>query len=347
MKENIMTDVQTDQSIIDDILNVFGKAESIVITAHEFPDGDAVGSSLALFFFLHRLGKDVRVVLPLRQIGVGSILEGARNIVDTEDFDFSRHPDLLCCLDCSDPSRICDVHFSEWIQDRCPCVNIDHHGKQLFGNWNYVIKDFSSTGELVYQIAKHAGWSLDRLIAEALWMSLVTDTNRFSKQTCTPNTLRYAADLAGNGARVGMLNDLIYEQDSWNNIQLRRKVYNSLKLLCNGSVALASLERRDFEETSCLKQDAAEFPLIPFGIQGVKVAALIYLPPDSAKVRISLRSRSSSLPCAKTVAEHFGGSGHEDSAGAAVNGTVIDICAEFCSYMEKICADLKNGKEND
>ena len=186
---------------------------------------------------------------------------------------------------------------------------------------------------------------MNQSVAEALWMSLITDTNRFSKPACTPDTLRCAADLASYGARVGWLNDMIYGQDTWNNVQLRKRVYNSLRLLCNGMVALASLERCDFEETGCVKQDAAEFPLIPFGIQGVKVAALIYLPPDSSKIRISLRSRLSELPSAKTIAEHFGGSGHEDSAGAAVEGSVSRVCEDFTTYMETIWRTLKDEEK--
>ena len=335
---------EIDPKTTEGLLAAIGTAHSVVVTAHEFPDGDAVGSALALSSFLRKIGKDVQLVLPHRQIGIGSILEGAETIVDAENFDFSRRPDLLCCLDCSERSRICDRRFLAWLDDRCPCINIDHHGKQLFGDWNCVIRDFSSTGELVYRLALKAGWEMDRVIAEALWMALVTDTNRFSKPACTPETLRCAADLAGCGARVGWLNDMIYSQDTWNNVQLRKRVYDSLRLLCNGAVALASLERRDFEETGCVKQDAAEFPLIPFGIQGVKVAALIYLPPDSDKVRVSLRSRPGPLPCAKAIAEHFGGSGHEDSAGAAVADSVANVCADFSSYMEKLCSNLDNAR---
>ncbi len=327
---------------VETIIKVINEADSIVVTAHEFPDGDAVGSALAFSMFLRQIGKKVQLVLPLRQVGIGSILDGFETIIDTEDFDFQQMPSLLCCLDCSEPSRICDRRFMQWVTI-CPTINIDHHGKQLFGKWNYVVKDYSSTGELIYNLAQYADWKMDRTIAEALWMALVTDTNRFSKPACNADTLKCAAALASCGARVALLNDLIYAQDPWNNVQLRKHVYNSLRLLCNGEVALASLECNDFKETNCVKQDAAEFPLIPFGIKGVKLAALIYLPPDSpTKVRISLRSRPGKLPSAKLIAEYFGGSGHDDSAGAAVeNSTVEKVCEEFTAHIEEIYRRLE------
>ena len=323
---------EKDTFIPTEIFNAIKDAETIVITAHEFPDGDAVGSSVALCTMLRQQGKNARILLPLKQVGIGNVLDGAEMIEDTVEADFSRQPDLLICLDCSEPSRVCDSRFLEWIA-QVPVINIDHHGKQLFGKWNYVIRDYSSTGELIYNLATATQWHIDRQTAEAIWMALVTDTNRFSKPACTPATLQCAAALAAAGARIARLNELIYCQEPWNCVRLRKKMYDNLQLICNGTVAVATLERRDFEETGCVKQDASEFPLIPFYIQGVKIAAFIYLPPDSGKVRVSLRSRDGAPVTAKQIAEYFGGSGHEDSAGAAVQDSVEHTRDEFIKYM--------------
>ena len=331
-------DYEKNMLIPPEIYVAIKEADSIIITAHEFPDGDAVGSSVALCTMLRQQGKDARILLPLQQIGIGSVLDGAEMIEDTAKFDFSRQPDILICLDCSEPSRICDSRFLEWIA-QVPVLNIDHHGKQLFGKWNYVIKDYSSTGELIYNLATEAQWHINRQTAEAIWMALVTDTNRFSKPACTPATLQCAAALAAAGARIARLNELIYCQEPWNCVRLRKKVYDNLQLICNGSVAVATLERSAFEETGCVKQDASEFPLIPFYIQGVKIAAFIYLPPDSGKVRVSLRSREGAPVTAKQIAEYFGGSGHEDSAGAAVLDTVENVCKAFVEYMKQYETD--------
>lgn len=325
---------EKDTFIPTEIFDAIENAATIVITAHEFPDGDAVGSSVALCTMLRQHGKNARILLPLQQVGIGNVLDGAEMIEDTASIDFTRRPDLLICLDCSEPSRVCDSRFLEWIA-QVPVINIDHHGKQLFGKWNYVIRDYSSTGELIYNLATAAPWHIDRQTAEAIWMALVTDTNRFSKPACTPATLQCAAALAAAGARIARLNELIYCQEPWNCVRLRKKVYDNLRLLCNGTVALATLERSDFEETGCVKQDASEFPLIPFYIQGVKIAAFIYLPPDSGKVRVSLRSREGAPVTAKQIAEHFGGSGHEDSAGAAVQDTVENVRKAFVEYMKQ------------
>ena len=103
----------------------------IVITGHKFPDGDAVGATLALHRMLSNLGKHVDVLLYKAHIGTPRILEDFDIITDIPEYDFTKEPDLFICLDCADPSRICDDRLQHWV-GRIPTVNIDHHGKKLY-----------------------------------------------------------------------------------------------------------------------------------------------------------------------------------------------------------------------
>ena len=310
---------------VTDILALIVPARRIAISAHTYPDGDAVGSCLAMAEFLRAVGKDVAVVLPKKDIGPVRVLDGFDGIVDPDAFDFSVPPDLFICLDCADPSRICDPRICEWVSS-VPTLNIDHHGRELFGTRNYVVKDASSTGELVYDIARAVGWTIGPKVAEALWCAVVTDTCRFTTLSTTPATLRCAADLAERGVRIAWLAEQLYQCEPFNAFDLRRRAINSLERWFEGRVAVISLTSADFAETGCKKQDGETFPEIPNSLEGVQLAVFFYPFPidDSGHTRISARSRPGSFVTAKSLAAHFGGGGHEHSAAATPALSIAD-----------------------
>ena len=302
---------------INEILALIAPARRVALSAHTYPDGDAVGSCLAMAEFLRAMGKDAVVVLPKRDVGPVRALGGFDATVNPDDFDFSVAPDLFVCLDCADPSRICDERIRAWV-NKVPTLNVDHHGKELFGTRNYVVKDASSTGELVFDIATAAGWAIGREAAEALWCAILTDTNRFTTPSTTPSTLRAAAALADKGVRIAWLAEQLYQREPFNAFDLRRRAVNSLERWFGGRVATIALTTADFAETGCKKQDGETFPEIPNSLEGVQLAVFFYPFPvdDPGHTRISARSRPSSPVTAKTLAANFGGNGHEHSAAA-------------------------------
>ena len=307
----------SENSNVADILHLIAAARRIAISAHTYPDGDAVGSCIAMAGFLRAAGKDVTIVLPKEDVGPVCALDGFGDIVNPDAFDFSAPPDLFLCLDCADPSRICDARIRDWV-GKIPTLNIDHHGKELFGTRNYVIKDASSTGELVYDVACAAGWTIDRPIAEALWCAILTDTCRFTTPSTRPSTLRAAAALAEKGVHIAWLAEQIYQREPFHAFDLRRRAINSLERWFDGRVATIALSTNDFAETGCKKQDGETFPEIPNSLEGVQLAIFFYPFPvtDSDHTRISARSRPDSPITAKMLAAHFGGGGHEHSAAA-------------------------------
>jgi len=300
-----------------DILALLAAARRIAISAHTYPDGDAVGSCLAMAEFLRAAEKEVTVVLPRSDVGPVRALDGFCDVVNPDDFDFSAPPDLFVCLDCADASRICDERIRDWV-GKVPVLNIDHHGKDLFGTRNYVVRDASSTGELVYDIAKAAGWTIGRQIAEAIWCAMLTDTCRFTTPSTTPSTLRAAAALAETGVRIAWLAEQIYQREPFNAFDLRRRAINSLERWFDGRVAIIALSTADFAETGCKKQDGETFPEIPNSLDGVQLAVYFYPFPvtDAGHTRISARSRPGSPVTARMLSAHFGGGGHEHSAAA-------------------------------
>ena len=318
------------------IVNAIEIADTLVITAHQYPDGDAVGSALALYHVLKKRNKNVCVVLPKEQIGSASVLTGFEEIIDVADFDFNQYPDLLICLDCAQEDRICNPQFKTFLQT-CPVVNIDHHGKVLFGTYNYVIRDYSCTGELIYNLCKFASWELSWEAAEAIWIALITDTGNFSKKSTGQSTFLCAAELLALGVRNTFLYAAVM-QEPVNVVELRRRATNSLEFWGNNQVAAISLQKKDFLETGCVKKDTDEFPNIPLNIKGPVITAFVYpLNTDinNDEIRLSLRSKEGAPICARSIAEHFGGAGHEDSAGAVYHGTVDEAKTALKNYLEQ------------
>lgn len=341
MPFEIMSETEKSKALsrdgIADILALIEPAHRVALSAHTYPDGDAVGSSLATAEFLRAAGKDATVILPKKDVGPVRVLDGFGDVVNPDDFDFAAPPDLFVCLDCAEPSRICDERVRAWV-GKVPTLNIDHHGKEIFGTRNYVVKDASSTGELVFDIASVAGWTITTRIAEALWCAILTDTSRFTSPATMPSTLRAAAALAEKGVRIAWLAEQLYQREPFNAFDLRRRAINSLERLFDGRVATISLTTEDFAATGCQKQDGETFPEIPNSLDGVQLAVFFYPFPvtDPGHTRISARSRPGSPVTAKTLAAHFGGGGHEHSAAATPALSIDDTKTAVREYLATV-----------
>ena len=307
---------------IESVIASLEAANRIVITAHVSPDGDASCSSLALALLLRARGKSVRLAIPMDDLGAPGILETFQSFRDTNPFT---EPDLFVCLDCATVQRIALPE----LRDKAGVwrtLNIDHHATNTrYGHQNYVIGDYSSTGEVIYDIAKAAGWAIDRDIAEALWVAIVTDTGRFSFSSTQPSTLRCAADLLACGARTSWLNDEIFCVFDRKVLAIQERALASLETWYDGKVATVTLAERDYEETGCTKSCTETFADIPKSVRGAVIAVFIYRLPGDPKTHFSIRARPPYSAC--DLAKAFGGGGHELAAGATVDLGIDDARA--------------------
>ena len=297
-------------------------AKSVVVTAHVSPDGDASCSSLALALMLRARGKSVRLAIPMDDLGAPGILETFESFRDDSPI---AEPDLFVCLDCATVPRLALPK----LRDKAGVwhtLNIDHHATNTrYGHQNYVIDDYSSTGEVIYDIAKAAGWTIDRDVAEALWVAIVTDTGRFSYSSTQPSTLRCAAELLACGARATWLNDELFSVFDRKVLDIQARALTSLETWYDGKVAAISLTERDYEETGCTKSCTETFANIPRSVRGSVIAVFIYRLPNDPKTHFSIRARAPYSACA--LAKAFGGGGHELAAGATVDMSTADAKA--------------------
>jgi len=329
----------------DPILAAIDGADRIAIATHVNPDGDAAGSSLALYLLLRALGKDARILMDRASLGAPGILyRGVETVADPALLPWK--PDLLVCLDCADERRLSPKTLAPKI-GAWRTVNIDHHHNARFGALNYVVADASSTGELVYDLARHAGWALTRDVAEALWVAIVTDTGRFSYSCTHPSTLRCAADLLSLGIRAPWLNDELYNQVDERVIRLQQRALASLEKWFDGAVTVISLEAADYEETGCRKSDTEEFVNLARDVRGARLSIFFYsLPGDPATAHLSIRSREPApgdpvdarRVTARELAVQFGGGGHDLAAGATLSCSIPEARRLVRDFLEQALA---------
>ncbi|MFO7936754.1 MAG: bifunctional oligoribonuclease/PAP phosphatase NrnA [Kiritimatiellia bacterium] len=299
---------------ISEIITTLLNAESVLITGHVRPDGDSVGCMIAMAQFLNNAGVKAVATSLKKGLGGPEFLTGIKKMITPKSAARKKF-DLLLTVDCGSLERIPEELHK--FLDPCTVINIDHHQTNTrFGNLNLVKGTASSTGELIWKIARKAGWQLDNISAEALWVALITDTGRFAYDMTSSSTLRCAADLLSHNVRTAFINDQLYCSFSRTNIELKRRAYRSLKITDNNQIAAVTLTGRDFREIGGTKADAEDIIEIPRSLLGNKVAIFFYESEDGNETRISLRTREP-LNATKLV-EKFDGGGHPRAAGCTI-----------------------------
>lgn len=301
------------------IIDAISSAKRITICAHVRPDGDAVGSVLALSLMLSRIGKPntkVCAAIDVKEVGLSSFLcddwPKDECTLAAPSQAVALPCDLLVCLDTASVDRIPEPLRN--LVGKVPTLVIDHHvTNPCYGTVNWVASA-PATGELVTTLAKRAKWPMDQRVAEALWVAIITDSGRFAYDQTTPSTMRCAATLLEHGVRSAWINDRIYVQSNPNVIELRKRAMNSLEIWPNGIVASVTITARDFNETNSKKSDSEDIVDIPRMPCGNKIALFFYeVPGTEGTTRVSIRTRP---PFDATwLACRHGGGGHIRAAG--------------------------------
>ena len=296
-----------------------GEGRRILISGHRSPDGDALGSMIALARLLRAAGHDAVATADVHALGKPGFLEGVKDLLPLRKLR-RRKFDAFFYVDCSAPDRLPpEVRpFAE----KLPTITIDHHATSAeTGAVSIIDPHAAATGELVWQFAKWMEWPIDRASAEALWVALVTDTGRFAYDSTRPTTLRAACDLLKHGVRTALINDIIYCSFPLKSMELKRRAWRSLHIWKNRKVAEVTLTRDDFREVRGTKADAEDVIEIPRQAARNEIALFFYQIPDRThETRVSIRTRA---PWdATTLAAQFGGGGHIRASGCTIKGSI-------------------------
>ena len=298
--------------------------ERFLVTTHENPDGDALGSLLAMKLALDQLGKDVSMLLvgdaPLPGEYSFMPLEGLlRHVPD----DASER--TLLALDCANESRI--GPDPEVLQQSPLVVNIDHHhDNSRFGDVNVIDAKASSTGELLRDLFRELDIELTPEIAEALYIALVTDTGRFQYANTTPKALRLAAELVEAGANVHRVFQDVYENVAFAKIKLLARALAKARVIEGGRVIVSDLERTDFDAAGAEEPFAEGIIDFLRAVEGTELVALIREPPtqNGPTRRVSLRTRAEGIDVS-AIARKSGGGGHRQAAGFSSEASTDEI----------------------
>lgn len=296
-------------------------AERILISGHMSPDGDSLGSMIALARLLTNSGKAAFATADRKALGAPGFLAGVDDLIPLRRLANKRF-DLLVCVDCGAPDRL--PSEVRTFAEKLPVLVIDHHVTSAggtFGQARIVDPGASSAGEVVWRLVKWMELPLDTAAAEALWVALVTDSGRFAYDSTKPGTLRAAADLLKYGVRTARINDILYCAFPPKSIELKRRAWRTLHVWKDRRVAEVSLTRADFREVRGTKADAEDAIEIPRSVARNELALFFYqLPGRARETRVSIRTRA---PWDATVlAAEFGGGGHVRAAGCTVKAAM-------------------------
>jgi len=317
-------------------------AKRVLISGHSSPDGDSLGSMIALARMLTAAGIEAVATADPNAIGRLAFVEGAELLLPPRRLKRRRF-DLFVAVDCSDFSRMpAEVAVAA---AGLPRLCFDHHETNdgTFAPVTILDRTASSTGEMIWRFAKWMEWPLDRVTAEALWVALVTDTGRFAHDCTHPSTLLAAADLLKRGVRTSLINDMIFGEFSRKAIELKRIAWRSLHIWKNRKVAEVSLSIADFRAVRGKKSDAEDTVEIPRSVAKNKIALFFYQIPDrTGETRCSIRTRAPYK--AVELAKRFGGGGHEKAAACTFKCSLSAAKRTMRRAVKEYLAEGAEGK---
>lgn len=305
--------------MIPRIIDIINQNRTFLITAHERPDGDALGSELALYHMLRARGKTATVYNQDRTPGHYRFLPGTAAIVDelpaTEGFD------VAFILDCSELERV--GREADQIRKIRQMINIDHHvSNGGFCQVALLDAGASSTGELIYRLAEAMAMPLSPEMATNLYAALLTDTGGFCYGNTSRDCLLIAGRLVEAGARPQWISENIYESTPLAKIRLLAEVLKTLALDLDGRAGSMVVLQETLARTGALSEHTDGFEDLPRTILGVEVS-ILFSELEADYFKLSIRSKGSFD--VERVARKFGGGGHVNAAGCRIRGKLSTV----------------------
>ena len=317
-----------------------------LIFSHQGPDGDSVGSSVALSIYLSKIGVENKIIFPdpyphfLSWItGINNSIVASENLEKVEQlYDAS---DLIFCLDFNHRSRV-----GKDLQELISRTNnkyifvIDHHTHpENFGNYEIIDQNASSTAELIYKfIDSNNDLSLvDIPICEAIYTGIITDTGSFKYSSVTSTTHQIAAFLKDKGLNQVVIHDKIFDQNSVSKINLLGYALQKIKIEESVSLALLFLTEKELNMFNYQKGDSEGFVNYCLSIKGIENA--VFLREDKDIIKISLRSKGK-VKVNEFSNKFYSGGGHQNAAGAAVkNQDINTVVKELIQNFKVFCSE--------
>ncbi|MEG0641528.1 MAG: bifunctional oligoribonuclease/PAP phosphatase NrnA [Clostridium sp.] len=317
---------------IREIANKIKEFDTIGITCHVSPDGDAMGSSLALYEAIKTLGKKVYII---SKESIPNDFKFLKNSVEVSEDKENVLEGIQCVIvvDCGNKERINgNLNFEN---RNYKIINIDHHvSNENYGDYNYVDSKSAATCEIIYSVIKELGVTLNKDIATCIYTGLLTDTGSFRHSTTSKYTHEVAGYLIETGIDFSEIHRTLFDRKSMGKIKLYGKAIDTIELSCDNKFCTMYITRDMLEELNLLDEDTSD--VITFGnkIESVEVVALIKEREDGG-VKVSLRSKR--CVDVNKIAGVFNGGGHVRASGFA---SAMDIKNVKFILNEILCKEL-------
>ena len=302
---------------MNEILNVIHQNNSFLICSHISPDGDSLGSTIALGLLLKKLNKIVMYHIdPMISSSYSFLLE----IENIESVINDKEYDIGICLDCS---NIDHLYGSNVLKQCKKIINIDHHiSNQFYGDINYVDSDASATGEIIYELLTFAKIKLDKNIATALYIAIVTDTGNFKYSNTTSKTHFVVSELLKQKIKAWKINKKLFDEHSKSRMLLLGKTINNLQFFLDDQLSIVVLTQKDLEEVGASPDEVEGLINIGRDILNVEVSILLKENnPNEYKVSF----RSNEYVNVGDIAQKLGGGGHSRASGCTMLGNKEEI----------------------
>lgn len=302
--------------MLSQVVQLIEQKQRFMITSHVRPDGDGLGSGLALCWMLKALNKDAYVVLRDRVPPAYEVLPGSELVIVQDDVTDTY--DAAFIIECSDVERPglpgLDNQF---------VVNIDHHSTTVpFGDINWIDSTAAAVGEMIYNLCKALGVEVTKEIAECIYTALLTDTGSFHFSNTTERTLKIASELVRRGVEPARISQALFYSNSYSKIRLLGLVLSNIERDESGRIAWITMDRATMYETGASEEDSDGIVNHALSVDEVEAVAFFKeLSPGA--YRVSLRSKGKHNVA--KVAELFGGGGHRNAAGCRITADLEEV----------------------
>ncbi len=323
---------------MDKIIQHLKHSDHILIASHTNPDGDAIGSSLAIGLALEGLGKKVTFYAESPIPAVYRFLPEIDRM--TDKIEANNPFDTAIILDCGDISRVGDA--VSMIQQIPTIINIDHHiTNTKFGNYSLIETSACATAEIVYRLIKKMKAPIDKTIAMSLYTGIMTDTGSFRFSNTNRDSFAICEEMVAIGVNPYRIAQQVYGTYSLGRIKLLNRAIDSIEISENGKLSVMTITKEMFDETNTKPDDIDGLINYAKRIEDVKVAALIFEQwknnrKDGARKTYHVSLRSEETVDVGAIATFFGGGGHTNAAGFSIESTLAGIKATLLDLANKL-----------
>lgn len=303
--------------------------DDFLICMHVDPDGDTIGSACALSLALQKLGKTSTIYSPDPVPAMYSFIKNSQNTLRSPEKTGKRFGAVIA-LDCADLKRIEAGHKIKDLGGTL--INIDHHeDNTLFGDLN-LVRNVSSTGEIVYDLIKELGVEVDEQIAQAVYVAMITDTGSFRFSNTSERVFAIAAELVKCGIDVSAIATSLYDSRSEGELRALAASLNRIERYCGGKIAVSYLSDREIASFGVVSQEMQGIVDYLRSIRDVEIAVFLRQTQDG-RVKINFRSKTFDI---QQIAKALGGGGHKRASGAVLDGPLDEAKKKAIGTIEAI-----------